>query len=123
MKHEFICSQCGEHKIHEDNFTTGYARDKDDNKVCFACCGLNDAKELETMPIKGKTVLYLNTKEKTLSNWPGTFKIQLHAIRQGRHNIAGKRYDFWFDYKGNEFHGVQYGDNTQISHIKRLKAS
>jgi hypothetical protein len=67
--------------------------------------------------------LYLNTKEKTLSNWPGTFKIQLHYIRIGRHNMAGKRYDVWFDYAGNDFHGVTYGDFTQICHIKRIKAA
>jgi hypothetical protein len=120
MKHEFTCSQCCQQIAHEDKFSTGYGIDKDGHKVCFACCGVNDAKELETMPIKGKTILYLDTKAKTLSNWPGTFKIQLHYIREGRHNIAGKRYDAWFNYKGNEFHAVQYGNNTQIAHVKRI---
>lgn len=120
MKHEFICSVCGEHKTHESDFTSGYGIDKDGNKVCFECCGKNDAKELAELQPKQKTYLYLDTKQKTLSNWPGTFKIQLHYIKQGSHNIAGKRYDVWFDYAGKEFHGVQFGDNTQICHIKRI---
>jgi len=27
-----------------------------------------------------------------------------------------------FKYSGNVYHGTQYGDNTQICHIKRVKA-
>lgn len=120
MKHEFTCTQCNEHKIHEDSLTTGYGTDKDGNKVCFACCGLNDAKELANLQPKEKYILYLDTTEKTLSNWPGTFKISLHYIREGRHNIAGKRYDTWFTFKGSNYHAVQYGNNTQIAHIKKV---
>ena len=120
MKHTFICHQCGQTKTHEDDFTNGYGEDRDGNKICFACCGLNDAKELKELPIGGKTTLYMDTKEKTLSNWPGTLKISLPYIRTGRHNIAGKRYDAWFNYEGNKFHAVTYGDSTQIAHIKRI---
>ena len=119
MKHEFTCSVCNEHKIHEDNFTTGYATNKAGEKICFDCCGKQDAAELQNLPIGGKTYLYLNTGKKTLTNWPGTLKIQLHFIRTGKHNIAGKRYDVWFNYAGNHFHGTTYGDMTQICHIKR----
>jgi hypothetical protein len=120
MKHEFTCSVCNEHKVHESDFSTGYATDKNDNKVCFECMGKIDAKELRELQPKQKTYLYLDTKQKTLSNWPGTFKIHLHRIKEGFHNIAGKRYDVWFDYAGNKYHGTRYGDNTQICHIKRL---
>ena len=120
MKHEFTCTVCGQHKTHENDISTGYGVDKDGNKVCFDCCGLQDAKELGELPLKGKTYMYLDTKQKTLSNWPGTFKINLHHIREGRHNIARKRYDTWFNYNGNSYHAVQYGDNTQVAHIKRI---
>lgn len=120
MKHEFTCSQCGEHKIHEDSLTTGYATDNKGDKICFACCGLNDAKQLEELKPKEKMCLYLDTKQKTLSNWPGTFKIDLGYIKEGGHNIAGKRYDTWIWYKGARYHAVQYGDNTQIAHIRRI---
>lgn len=121
MKHEFICSQCGETKSHDSDITTGYGVDKDGNKVCYSCCGLNDAKELETLPMGGKTIHYLDTKNKVITNWPGSLKIPISHIREGRHNIAGKRFDTWFKYAGNQFHAVQYGTNTQIAHIKRVK--
>jgi hypothetical protein len=124
MKTQFTCSQCGETKEHSSDITTGYARDAQDNKICFACCGKNDYAALENAKVGDKLVYYLSSEEgkHTLSNWPGTMVIRLHSVRKGRHNIAGKRYDFWFDYKGNNFHGVQYGDNTQIAHIKRIKS-
>lgn len=123
MVHEFTCSVCGEHKIHESNFSIGYGRDKDNNIVCYECCGKQDATTLEQLQPKGKFVMYLNINDQTLSNWPGTFQIKLNSIRKGRHNIAKTRYDTWFDYKGNNYHAVQYGDNTQIAHIRRLKSN
>lgn len=121
MQTIFTCHQCKQEITHESDFSTGYGRDKDDNKICFACCGENDKKELLEMPIGGKTMLYLDTKEMKLTNWPGTLQIKLHNIRKGRHNIAGRRYDIWFQYGQNQFHGTQYGDMTQICHIKRIK--
>jgi hypothetical protein len=53
--------------------------------------------------------------------WPGTLKIRC-GVRTGRHNIAGKRYDVWFvGPDGKNWHGVTYGDNTQICRVRRLK--
>lgn len=120
MKHEFQCHQCNEDKVHESDLSTGYATDKDGHKICFACCGLNDANELEELLPKERFVLYMDTKDKTLSNWPGTFKIPLHYIKEGRHNMAGKRYDTWFTFRHGHYHAVQYGDNTQIAHVRRI---
>jgi uncharacterized lipoprotein NlpE involved in copper resistance len=120
MKHEFICSQCNKAIVHESDFTTRYARDKDDNKICFDCCGINDANELKALQPKQKFSLYLDTNKKVITNWPGTFKIAVGFIQTGRHNMAGKRYDTWFNYEGKRYHAVQYGDNTQICHIKAL---
>ena len=122
MLHKFTCSVCNEHKTHESSFSTGYGIDKLGNKVCFECCGKQDASELSSLPIGGKTILYLDTKNKCITNWPGTFKLNIGYIRTGKHNMAGKRYDVWFKYSGNVYHGTQYGDNTQICHIKRVKA-
>lgn len=121
MKHEFTCHQCKENKVHNSDLSTGYATNKAGDKICYACCGINDAKELEDMIIGGKTVQYMNPNAKEISNWPSTLIIPLNYIRVGRHNIAGKRYDTWFTFKGNNFHAVQYGNNTQIVHIKRIK--
>ena len=123
MTHEFTCSVCGEHNTHDSDFSTGYGTDRDGNKVCFECCGKQDSAELMSLPIGGKMCLYLSMdkgKEYFVSNWPGTFKIHIHSVRKGRHNMAGNRYDVWFDYFGNSYHGTQYGDNTQICHIRRI---
>lgn len=130
MQTIFTCHQCKQEIAHESDFSTGYGIDKDGNKICFACCGENDKKELESLPIGGKTMHYLsmidnkaNTfREKyKLTNWPGTLEIRPYYARTGRHNIAGKRLDVWFKFDGKEFHGIQYGHNTQICHIKRIK--
>ena len=43
----FTCSQCGKTKTHQSEISTGFGTDKDGNKVCFDCCGWNDAKELD----------------------------------------------------------------------------
>lgn len=120
--HIFTCSQCKKKIKHKSDITTGYGTDpKTNKKVCFKCCGENDARNLKNMAIGDKTYLYLDTKEKTLSNWPGTLKIAVCNVTLGRHNIAGNRYDVWFVYGDNCYWGVQYGDFTQICHIKRVK--
>lgn len=70
----------------------------------------------------GKTTLYLSNGEVT--NWPGTLRFPLWSSKRGRHNIAGTRKDVWFkDGSGNMWHGVQYGEFTQICHCKRLKSA
>lgn len=57
----------------------------------------------------------------TASNWPHTLVFRAHG-QVGRHNIAGKRYDVWFNGPdGYEWHGVTYGDWTQLCHCKRTK--
>ncbi len=114
----FTCSNCGKEKQNDSTFTTGYGTDKDGNKHCYDCCGEMDRKEMETA---SKFILYLNSKEMSLGNWCGTFKIKLHHIRTGMHNIAGKRYDYWFKYAGKNWHGTTYGDFTQIAHCKVVK--
>lgn len=73
-----------------------------------------------------KRVIVLNVeksvrrKEYCVSNWPGSFKIKVFP-RKGSHNFVGVRYDFWFEFGNNAFHGVTYGDNTQVAHIRCLK--
>ena len=115
---KFTCHTCKEDKISE-GISTGYGVDMEGNKICFSCCGVQDAKALQDMHIGDKTTMYLSGL--TLSNWPGTFKINLNRIQKGRHNIARTRTDFWFSYKGNKYHGTQYGENTEIAHIKRIR--
>jgi len=125
----FICAQCGRTKTHTSFVTTGYGVDKRNRKICFACCGRNEMQQLKNLPIGKRTSLYLTldsaTNQYYVGNWPGTFKRTV-SVRKGRHNMAGTRYDTWFDLRNRKgellhYHGVQYGEFTQICHITRTK--
>lgn len=127
---KIICHDCGKVIEKPDKFFTGYGIDKDGNKVCYECCGKRDRKELFEAKPGDKFIMYL-TEEKDattgatiyyVTNWPGSLKIRLWAKPQkGRHNIARTRYDVYFQQNYKNFHGVQYGDNTQILHVKCTK--
>ena len=122
---------CGHTPTQGVPMTTGYGTDKDGKRHCFACCAKRDK---ASMRETGKATLYLKrsdfllpvggyhfTGEGTVSNWPGTLEYPC-TIRRGCHNIAGTRYDCWFtDSDGHKWHGVQYGENTELCHCNRLK--
>ncbi len=115
----FRCSDCQEVKPlgSSNGVGTGYGYDKEDKPVCYQCCGKRD---VESMINTGKAVLYLSKGKVT--NWPGTISYHIQYTKTGRHNMAGKRYDVWFTGPdGFNWHGVQYGDNTQVCHCKRIK--
>ena len=111
--------------------TTGYGVDKEGKKHCYACCAEGDKKDMHET---GCAVLYLTLGEydcnliarydgynnAKVTNWSGTLSLRC-SVKIGRHNIAGKRYDVWFQFEGQNWHGVTYGDNTQICHCKKLK--
>jgi hypothetical protein len=99
---------------------TGYGTNLQDERVCFECCALED---LQRMREDGKISLYLTKKDNTwgISNWPGTLKIRVSNVRKGYHNIAQTRYDCWFVLDNTWWHGVQYGEWTQIVHCKKTK--
>lgn len=56
-----------------------------------------------------------------VTNWPGHIFAWVRHCNKGRHNIAGTRIDVWFPFEGFMWHGVQYGENTQIVYCKRTK--
>lgn len=118
METTFDCSVCGQAKpVPTDSCTTGYGYDAENRKVCFACCAIRDKAQMDA---DGKTVLYLGENEVT--NWPGTLRYRVWRMVIGRHNMAGKRFDVWFhDHLGKSWHGVQYGEMTQLCHCRRLK--
>ena len=94
---------------------TGYAKDGEGRLVCYDCCAKQD---VEYMTEHGRITLY--DTDKGVSNWPGTLKFAVLRRSKSRHNIAGWRYDLWFrDSEGAEWHGVRYGDMTQLVHCKR----
>ena len=127
----FHCDRCGLDKTHDANHTTGYGVMPDGQKHCFACCGETDAELMASMVdamrqgLKVQPLcLYLSRQpdgSHSVTNWPGTLTIRPTHVSKGCHNIARWRYDVWFNANGAEWHGVQYGDNTQIVHCKPLR--
>ena len=126
---------CGHAPSPHGEHTTGYGVDLQGRKICWACCADRDRQE---MLDKGKIILYLTPAnlrdtapngfrgldgEKVsrwqVSNWPGSLKFNAYA-KKGAHNIAGSRYDAWFTGPdGKEWHGVNYGEMSQLCHCKR----
>ena len=117
---ENICYICKKEIVRDVNrISTGYGIDKDGNKVCFACCGDLDKKQLlET----GK--LYGYYSGGYFSNWPGTFKLLANYSKKSYHNFAGRngRTDFWCRFEGNEYHGVHIGHNNECATIRKIKS-
>lgn len=122
----FDCTRCGQHIEHTDTLTTGYGTNAQGEKVCFVCCGILDkAKMHDTGKATGylvKTTDQSNLPLWKVTNWPGTLSYTVKYQRKGHHNIARTRQDVWFeDEHGHNWHGVQYGNMTQLCHCKRLK--
>ena len=117
-----ICSICGKEITREENsISTGYATNKDGEKICYQCCGELDKKELsETGVLHG----YLSKDEAGyyFGNWPGTLKIRVYGVRKSWHNFAGKdgRRDFWLQFNGGNYHVLNIGDN-ECAKVKRCK--
>jgi len=112
--------------ICKSSVITEYAIDKNDNRICYRCCGFEDRHKLMT---EDKATLYLTITDKspangqsraTVSNWPGTLELPAFYSK-GKHNIAGTRYDVWFKCGGRNWYGVSYGENTQLLHCRALK--
>lgn len=128
QQEKVFCHDCNKECI-LSGCTTGYGIDKDNNKICYLCCGKRDEKD---MLATGKAVFYLSDIKDVgiygvkmgigkVSNWPGTLAFE-GRVRVGRQNFTGKRYDVWFmDNQGNNWWGVTFGDNTQICHCKMIK--
>jgi hypothetical protein len=137
----FYCWQCDQEYPTQSSGGTGYGRatkhmvedgDAPHEKatICYACCAVTDrARMLKT----GKATLYLTHKPFTaqdvayypfvdgkVTNWPESLSFPCR-VKRGRHNIARWRYDVWFKVDGQNWHGVSFGDNTQICHCKRCK--
>lgn len=114
------CSKCKKEIVKPDRGGTGYGTTKFGRKICYDCCAESDKRQMRK---HGKIILYLVTNKETgcynVTNWPGTLSFIVIHITFGRHNIAGKRYDVWFNFENQQWHGVLYGDNTEICYCKR----
>lgn len=127
-----VCDCCGLPIVRKiDRIGTGYALTDDNKKICYSCCGKQDKLRLQHAEIGDKFVFYLCKSKDSptgyvLTNWPGTFRHYVR-VQEGRHRSAGIRRDFWFQIydldscRVKYFYGVQYGDNTELAHIKCIK--
>lgn len=117
----FICAKCGLEKEVQKNGGTGYATNSSDEKICYSCCAIEDT---AYMINNDRIVLYLSKSSRgfwQITNCPGTLIISNPQVKIGKHNIAGYRYGVWFTYAGKNWHGVQYGENTEILHCRKVK--
>jgi len=118
------CDRCNKEIVKPEGCGTGYATNEHNETICYECCAEEDR---EWMRTHDKIDLYLTeTKVEdrwkwSITNWPGTLRFDNLHVRQGYHNIAGVRRDTWIWFEGRRWHGVRYGDNTQVVHLKKLK--
>jgi hypothetical protein len=115
----FTCHDCGQTKPVQTSGGTGYGHYEENGPpVCYACCGERDKAEMQS---SDRFTLYWDGSKVT--NWPGSLVIVPDHVRHGSHNIAGSRVDVWFTGPdGARWHGVQFGEMTQILHCRKLKA-
>ena len=133
-----ICSQCGKECI-GDGVGTGYGKNRKGEKFCYECCGKNDLAELENLKIGERVCQYLHIENQIkgckyrggycnshwgesyeIRNWPGTLKIKAYG-NIGYHNMAYVQRNVWFNIGDKKYHGVQYGNDSEICYIKRIK--
>lgn len=106
----------------------GAGRDAQGKTHCYACCAEQDK---QTMRNDSRITLYL-THDKPYSphcyidgkvtNWPGSLSLPCRILyRKDGHNWGIARYDVWFKLEDSHWHGVQYGENTQLVHCRKLK--
>lgn len=116
----FLCSQCWTQKPVGTSCGTGYGYNKENQIVCYECCGKIDESEMKA---NKKHFGYLVQREGRyfFTNWPATLNIPVH-VRKSFHNFAGRdgRRDFWFTAYGKSWHGVNIGDN-ECATIRALK--
>jgi len=121
------CADCGK-RLPKPPHTgpTGYAVVTATGKhICYACGAKRSMIELRASGHSKILPLCLTISHEVpieVSNWPGTLRFKVLEFHRGRHNIAGTRIDVRFNGPdGHRWHGVQYGEWTQIVHCRRLK--
>ena len=105
------CKTCGcTINVSDWDIGSGFALSETGDITCYACCAES---EKEYMIENGRIELYLiwtNNKLEAV-NWPGTLRFPITKVR----------YDVWFDFDGYEWHGVKYGNDSEICHCRKTK--
>ena len=109
---------CGHEESEHSPYFTGYGITPDGKKHCYDCCAET---ERQYMRDNNKTTLYLVQRDGkyNVTDWSGRFSIPVR-VSKGKHNWAGTRYDVWFSFEGAQWHGVRYGERTELCHCKRV---
>jgi len=129
-EHRFTCDQCKEEKVYHSDFTTGYARDRENRIICFDCCGKNDADMMRNLKPGEKTDgLYLVKRDNGhgailnyLENWCGTFS-QLVYVWKTINNWGYPVYHFENNLGPVPFYGRLTGDNKQCVDFVQRKVN
>lgn len=114
----FICHQCKQQKPIQNTGGTGYATDNDENKICYDCCGINDAENLKFLKIGETATLYWDGGN--IINWPGTLKIPVKSPGIWVTGFKRKTTHIEFIYAGQYYKALNT-DNNQIARIRRVK--
>jgi hypothetical protein len=115
------CYQCKKEIIKSpDGCGIGYGIDKNKHKICYACCGENDKKELLKAKPGDKFTFYYSGG--MVTNWPGSLKIKPYYTKENGHNWWNvKRIDLWFTLDGNKFWCKHLGSSHELITITRIK--
>lgn len=131
------CEKCGS-PFKATRYTTGYGTTKDGKKFCYSCCAELTKEEMRR---DGKIMLYfsydspnhnpqftssginLTASDYKVSDWGDGLSIRPTRVKVGKHNIAKRRWDVWFQFENTWWYGVNYGDMTQILHCRRVKSA
>jgi hypothetical protein len=124
LPHEYL--DCGHSPTPHSEHTTGYGRDAQGKKHCYACCAEQDKAQMRA---EGKINLYL-VQNKThctwpthkFTNWPGSLEFPAHGVKVAKRGggFGCQRTDAWFIFEGYWWHTVNRGD-SQIARCKRTK--
>jgi hypothetical protein len=115
--------ECGHPESPHDGFTSGYGKDADGNRYCYACCAERDR---EAMIADGQITLYLvkRGEEYHITNWPGSLDfIPYYVLKSPRGGGFGaQRTDAWFTGPdGKRWHAVNRGD-MDLARCRRTKS-
>ena len=93
-------------------------------RFATACCGKREFGRYVGNRARGSLLDGEGPEGAVVTDWPGALKFRVRHKRVGSHNLAGRRVDVWFtDSDGREWHGVNYGHNSQLCHCRRLRSA
>ena len=113
----------------------GYARKSSNfsHKICYKCCAKLDMAEMDRerkitlylsykveKPPQQRSIFTSDLKDAHVSNWPGTLKYPC-TVSKSRTPKGKSKYEATFkDHRGFLWHGVLYGEDSQLIKCKRV---